>query len=146
MTSQFSHLSESQAGAENVTSSYHCFTQIEPLKMALVRLKHTLPLGWSDGCRNIIVMCITIISPFRKFCSHLNEKKIEPLSLLVNDRGVERKQRKYVPDPVFLQPRSGFPTAPIRFSYSPDPMSTAPILKNLEVSTWPIRVLQSRSN
>ena len=42
-------------------------------------------LGWSDGCRNIIVMCITFISPFRKFCSHLSEKKIEPLSLLVND-------------------------------------------------------------
>ena len=38
--------------------------------------KPMLDVGWPDGCRNIIVMCITLISPFRKFCSYFNEKKL----------------------------------------------------------------------
>jgi len=39
----------------------------------------------ADGYRCIIVMCLLLFPPYRKYCSHVDEKKIESLALLEND-------------------------------------------------------------
>ena len=42
-------------------------------------------LGMADGYRYIIVMCLLLFPLYRKYCSHVDEKKIESLALLEND-------------------------------------------------------------
>ena len=44
-----------------------------------------LRLGMADGYRCIIVTCLLLFPPYRKYCSHVDEKKIESLPLLEND-------------------------------------------------------------